>query len=321
MAKMSRFKQGTMFGSYRIDRLIGKGSYGQVYLVNDIGTPDYFALKVEHNESARNSLTNEINELEQLQESPYFPKSVTHGILFNSQYYIMELLGSSVAAMRSELDTKRFSRYTTLFIVTEMLKCIKVLHQKGFIHRDIKPSNFLLRPGKNNPICLIDFGLSVSYIDPSTNEHLPFRNDIGFVGSKRYASVNAHERNQLSRRDDMLSWFYSCVELYTGDLPWSNTNVSETIYNLKKNINPSELCSGMPSEFTEIYRRIRDLRYEDCPPYDYILRLLVNLLNNSRKSSQVLDWEYFSDERIALISAVQLNEKEDQEQNYGICRI
>lgn len=322
MTVSCRFKTGTMFGPYKVERLIGQGTFGQVYLVNDVGTPDFYALKVENPEYKKDSLENEIELLSTLEDSPYIPKLITSGHLFGSQYYVMELLGSSVAAMRMELDSKRFSKYTTIFIALEMLKCIKNLHSYGYIHRDIKPANFMIRPGKNNPICLVDFGLSMSYIDRETQKHISFRNDTGFVGSKRYASINAHDRNQLSRRDDLISWFYSCVELYAGTLPWTHTNSSKSMYTLKKETKPSDLCINLPTEFQEIYRRIRNLRFEDEPPYDFIIRNLEKLINNIPSSNTMLDWEYFSDERIALVSAVKLNtNNEDDDSYYRYCRI
>ena len=42
----------------------------------------------------------------------------------------------------------------------------------------------------------------------------------GLVGTARYASVNAHNGIELSRKDDMISMVYLILYFYKGNLPW-----------------------------------------------------------------------------------------------------
>ena len=52
---------------------------------------------------------------------------------------------------------------TTLYkIMKKCLNVLKSIHQHGVLHRDIKPQNFMI---KHDDIYLIDFGLSIFYID------------------------------------------------------------------------------------------------------------------------------------------------------------
>lgn len=64
---------------------------------------------------------------------------------------------------------------------------------------------------------MIDFGLARRFVDEE-GTHLPERHDASFRGSKTYASVHAHYNQDLSRRDDLWSWFYILVELVDGEL-------------------------------------------------------------------------------------------------------
>lgn len=85
-------------------------------------------------------------------------------------------------------------------------------------------------PGSDhaNKIYLIDFGLSVPYVDDN-NTHLPQlqHNYNTVVGTALFASINAHHGKNLSRRDDIESLVYTLVYLLTGTLPWKAINIKK----------------------------------------------------------------------------------------------
>lgn len=62
---------------------------------------------------------------------------------------------------------------------------------------------------------IIDFGLARRYTDDA-GDVLPERTDTAFRGSTTYASVFAHQEQDLGRRDDLWSWLYCVVELLDG---------------------------------------------------------------------------------------------------------
>jgi casein kinase I homolog HRR25 len=77
---------------------------------------------------------------------------------------------------------------------------------------------------------LIDFGLSVSYIDQESGLHYkenPNSNYSTVVGTALFASINAHLGQDLSRRDDIESLVYTLIYLSTGSLPWKNINIKK----------------------------------------------------------------------------------------------
>lgn len=63
---------------------------------------------------------------------------------------------------------------------------------------------------------MVDFGLSRRFVDEG-GQPLPERFDTAFRGSTTYASVHAHLGQDLSRRDDLWSWFYILVEMVDGE--------------------------------------------------------------------------------------------------------
>lgn len=81
---------------------------------------------------------------------------------------------------------------------------------------------------KSNKIYLIDFGLSVSYFEGETSQHYKENlnhNYSNVVGTALFASINAHNGQDLSRRDDIESLIYTLIYLCTGSLPWKNINI------------------------------------------------------------------------------------------------
>lgn len=177
-----------------------------------------------------------------------------------------------------------------LRIAIESLRCIRKFHQLGYLHRDIKPGNFLIRNDPEYPICLIDFGLSSRYLD-SNNLHIPFSEDAGFHGTCRYASLNAHNHFQLSRRDDLYSWFYTLMECSTGRLPWKGKADPEGTELAKRDMPITTLCDQMPSVFLRIYPIIQQLQYLEEPNYQGMINIIQESINAMGSVNLHFDWE------------------------------
>ena len=144
---------------------LGKGSYGSVYLCRHRKTCDEFACKVIG--------MNRINShyLRKLHMEIAIMKQVDHpniiklrDVFFGSRtvYLVMELCkGGELFDEVTRKAQNGLPEVQTGRLMADMLSAVLYLHHKGIAHRDLKLENFLFEePGMQNPLKLIDFGLS-----------------------------------------------------------------------------------------------------------------------------------------------------------------
>ncbi len=157
----------------------------------------------------------------------------------------------------------------------------------------IKPSNFAIGLGnRKSRVFMIDFGLSRRYVLPSGKVRPP-RDQSGFRGTARYASINAHLAKDLARRDDLWSLLYMLVEFANGILPWRRIKDKDQVGEMKIRCNTPELVADLPKEFLLLWEHLQTLRYEDAPDYDMLSNAFRACLIAAGGSpdSQVFDWD------------------------------
>lgn len=215
-------------------------------------------------------------------------------------YLVMQLLGSNIAELRKKREDGRFSLSTTSLILTQMLRAIKSLHDVGYLHRDIKPSNFALglettkqgEPFYGRPLVfMIDFGLARRYISSEGKPREP-RDKAGFRGTARYASLHAHQRKEMGRRDDLWSLFYVMVEFLEGKLPWRKEKEKDVVGKMKQSMHSVELVRNLPDACSRMFKHLESLQYRDIPDYALIEECFNELFELSGEARDVpYDWD------------------------------
>lgn len=207
---------------YVIGSVIGKGVFGILYNGMNKKTCENVAIKLEKKQSL-STIKNEANILKYLQEQKcyYVPILYWYGIYQDCFTIIMPLYDCNLyeytinnTVMSDDLCT----------IALKVLSIIEHIHSVFVLHRDIKPQHFMLR---NNDIYLVDFGLSIFYVDEN-KRHIRNEPNDSIIGSQNYASYFIHEGSRYSRRDDLISLSYVFIFLANKTLPWSDV-VSENI--------------------------------------------------------------------------------------------
>lgn len=251
---------------YKILEQIGEGCFGKIYKGRNIRTGENVAIKVEAIESQTKLLKNETKIYQYLSSGKGIPRVKWFGVDEKNNYMVVTLLGDSLSDVVKKKNT--FSLEDVLQIGKQMVERLQYVHDMGLIHRDIKPDNFLI--GKEDIIFLIDFGLCKKYL--KDNVHIENKKISKILGTPTFVSVNIHNLNQPSRRDDLESMVYTMMYLYYGSLPWLDEEDVDVIKRKK-----IELMTDKSIEtcFIDMLHSIRLMKFEEKPNYDHLYCLLV----------------------------------------------
>lgn len=278
--------------NYTVIQKLGHGGFSEIFAVEKRvrGKKEIFAMKAEAIEADKKGLEMELKILKCLPNDKYFTKVLDTGKTGTLNYFVMPLYGPSLSTLKSKLSSKRMSTSTAIRVGIITLDIIHRLHRRRVIHCDIKPSNFLLQNKIYGGFVLIDYGLSYRY-KGSFGKHIS--NGItAFKGTLRYASVNVHRNNLPSRRDDVISWFYILVEMIRGNLPWDDITDKNICFSYKQSLTPERLCNGTPSQLVDVWKIIKDLKFEEKPPYSKIESLLMDIVQEKNwHLTDIYDWE------------------------------
>lgn len=271
---------------YHIEHKLGQGSFGVVFHGLDTKRNERVAVKLELKTSSL--LAREAQVYKLLRHGVGFPKVRWFGqIMPFYDVIVMDLLGTNLGDLFNECGN-RFSIKTVLMLADQMISRLEYLHNMNILHRDIKPENFVMGVGNTrNTLYLVDFGLSKTFRDVKTNQHMCFRDGKSLTGTARYASVNTHQGIEATRRDDLESVGYVLVYFLRGFLPWQGVARKQSkkhrysmIGEMKRTIQFEELCDGCPQEFVEFLRYCRGLEFTERPDYAHLRQMFRDLLRN-----------------------------------------
>ena len=188
---------------YKLEILIGKGVFGEIWKATDVLNNEKVAIKMEYIKDELLLLKNEAIIYNYIQHQEGFVTLKYYGANEEIYFMVMDLLGKNISQMKNDNEID----YTfSIFLFYQMILRIRYLHENQLIHQDIKPDNFMMDDKNENILYLIDLGFCKKY--KTATRHIPIAYNKSIIGTPHFVSEHILNGIQASRRDDLISIFY-----------------------------------------------------------------------------------------------------------------
>jgi len=270
-------------GRYEIQKLLGKGATGSVYLASDPFERREVAVKVldampSDAEDARRQLKffqNEASLAGKLRH-PHIVSIFDAGVDKQDgkdlRYLVMEVVEGT--SLQPHCDPASLvTPATAAQIAYKCCRALEYANSVGVVHRDIKPANIMLRP--NFDIKVSDFGAAQLARSDTTQ--------VAGVGSPYYMSPEQiRGGEEIDFRSDMFSLGGVMYHLLTGARPFGGGTAFELMGEIldKTPPPPSELQPGVPAGMDDVVLRAlgkaRDERFESWDEFAAALEPMLS---------------------------------------------
>ncbi len=213
---------GGTFDRYRIEKLLGSGAMGAVYLATDPQLDRKVALKIP-------TLASSTNFIKRFHREARAAAGLRHANIcqvydvgeVDGQHYISMayIEGDSLAKLIE--NGRQFKEREIAGIIRRIARALEVAHEQGIVHRDLKPANIMIDTRKE-PI-VMDFGLAKQTEERESR----ITREGTLVGSPAYMSpeqVNGDAN--LGPSTDIYSLGVILFEMVVGRTPFEGTLVS-----------------------------------------------------------------------------------------------
>ena len=230
LALTDRPKQGQIiFERYRVERELGEGGMGSVWLVHHLGLDADRALKlivseIAADEQVRARFKREARVMAKLTH----PNAVTvhdsklaKDAAFIEMEYVRGQSLNKIMKPGTPMPIDWVAR-----IVEQLCDVLQTAHDMGIVHRDLKPSNMMLVDGRapgREFLKVLDFGIAkILTSDGSDGDELRTQTNT-FIGTAHYSSPEQIRGANIDARSDLYSTGVILYEFLSGQRPFSGT--------------------------------------------------------------------------------------------------
>lgn len=281
---------GRELGPYKIEKLLGVGGMGEVYLAHDAKLARKVALKI-----LPPQFISDPERVRRFERESRAVSALNHpnlitiydiGSADGVQYIATEFVEGKT--VRDLIDDGLKMR-DALAIATQVAEALGAAHNAGVLHRDIKPENIMVRP--DGYVKVLDFGLAklnepattTDELNPSSAQTQPGL----LMGTLAYMSPEQAAGDAVDERSDIWSLGIVLYEMMTGASPTKGANRLETLGAIlsKEPLNTTASHPPLPPELEHILGKAlekdRELRYQTAPDFRADLKRLKREIDSS----------------------------------------
>jgi eukaryotic-like serine/threonine-protein kinase len=218
---------------YEVQRLIGQGAMGKVYLAFDPKLARQVAVKVlatgAADEAVRQRFRLEARAIAALKHPNIVELYDYSGENAADLFLVMEYIdGPSLESLVRQHGTA--SEPTALCVGHELCLALAHAHRHQIVHRDLKPENVLLHQGR---VVLTDFGIVKALARSASLGVSTVRTRTQIVGTPGFMAPEQFAGKQIDQRTDIFALGALLYCVTTGKLPFEGATVDDVYQNLK----------------------------------------------------------------------------------------
>ena len=237
--------QAALGPHYRLERSLGQGGMGVVFLARDLTLDRQVAVKVVHPELALHaSITQrflaEARVIARLRH-PNIVAVHAAGEATGVFWYVMDYVPGE--SLRDRLNREgTIAPETARRIITELADALDAAGRQGVVHRDVKPENILL-DAEGGRALLVDFGVA-RILHGSGDSQASITGQGVAVGTPTYMSPEQASSDQVDHRSDIYALGIVAYEMLTGQPPFRGSPPQVAAQQI--NIPPAPLARLQP---------------------------------------------------------------------------
>jgi serine/threonine-protein kinase len=229
--------QSALAGRYSIDRELGRGGMGIVYLAHEVHLDRLVAIKLLPPERAtdpglREKFLREARLAAKLSHPNIIP---IHSVAESGEfvYYVMAFVDGETLADRVR-SRGPFTGAEGARVLREVAWALAHAHSQGLVHRDVKPENILLEAGTGRAL-VADFGIAAVTADEAT----------GIAGTPEFMSPEQGAGAAVDGRSDIYSLGATAFYAFSGRLPFEGRTATEIVAKHATEVAPALASSGV----------------------------------------------------------------------------
>ena len=283
----------TTLGKYQIERKLGQGGMGTVYLAKNTDLKKLVALKVLPRDKAKNPIlvrrfkaeAQAAGQLEHPNIVAVYDTGEADGYLYIAMEYVDGIDLFEQVKRRGTIPVKR-----SIEIIKQVASALQHAFEHNIVHRDIKPSNLLLR--KDGVVKVTDLGLARSIDDTLETNITRAGTTVGTVDYM--APEQARNSKSADIRSDLYSLGCTWYQMLTGDPPFSEGSLTNKLqaHAIKPLPDPRDFNENIPEGLFAVLQRMTAKKPADR--YQTPAELLDDLAN-SKLTNAAFSNEIFSD--------------------------
>jgi serine/threonine protein kinase len=280
---------GYLLDDYRIERKIGRGGMGDVYLGIHKLIGKRAAIKVLRGTSDAATIERFIAEARVVNEigNANIVDVFAFGLTPDGRAYLaMEWLKGE--SLRVRLTRGPIDVETTCSIARPLVRALAAAHANHIVHRDLKPDNVFLVEGDPPTVKLLDFGMAKLL----RKDQMTQTASGAFVGTPMYVAPEQARGAAIDHRADIYTLGGVLFEMLTGRPPFVSKSAFEVIamHMTQPAPRPSAYMRGrVPEELDELIEAMLAKEPAVRPTLDKVARVLDGVLDGNQRPTTPFD--------------------------------